>query len=282
MVDSTATDTPSWFQGTELVSTYQDYEFPPLSIIIPTYNCAPVLEQTIESVIEQDYPNFELIIIDAGSTDHTLEVVKGFQNEKVMIYSVSGFQRYEMLNKGIAQSNGEYLNILFPGDFYISRKTLKCIMSVALDHDKPEMIYCGTLLRESRREYKSLFRPLTASLMKEGHQPTSLQACWFRQDMFDHIGKFDTSYTLRGGFELLCRVINHPNLRTTASPYVLIDVELGVITRESVVLHFYETGRAVWSHFGASNWLLWLFKQKDIKRLYQLWIRSVKQAFMGS
>ena len=92
------------------IEKYHDYEFPFVSVIIPVYNNAQSISATLESVLEQDYPLFEVVVVDGGSSDRTLEIVKSYHDDRIHIYTVSGYERYEMLNKGITQAKGRYLN----------------------------------------------------------------------------------------------------------------------------------------------------------------------------
>lgn len=273
----------SFLSPMENATSYQDYELPLVSVVIPTFNCAQLIFETLESVLAQNYPALEVVIIDAGSEDRTLEVIKGFQSEKVSLYCVSTFQRYEMLNKGISQSNGTYVNFLFPGDILIARDTVKNMMNLALEHQEPNIIYCGTVIRDSRKEDTSiLFRSFSAKSLKHGLQPTGLQACWFRRELFSTIGKFNITYTLRGGFDFFCRVVNQKSIRTVAINRVYLDSEVRVITKEDVYIHFKENGRAIWNNFGIGAFFIWLVTQKDTKRLIQLWMKSLRRAFFGN
>lgn len=267
--------------GLSEATAYQDYEFPTVSVVIPTYNCAQVIMQTIESVLNQTYPTFEIIVIDGGSTDKTIELIKGFQSDRIQIYSVSIHQRYEMLNKGISQATGEYVSCLFPGDYYVSQYTYKTMMQAVLEHERPHLIYCGTLVRESKKDVRMILRPFSITMLKEGLQPTSLQACWFRSDLFNTIGKFDTSYSQRGGFELMCRIINQKSLRTVEVKRVYTDSETRNYTRQQIFTHFWESARAIRHNFGVRALIAWLFKQNDIKRLREMWARSIKLAIFG-
>ncbi|MFA6916669.1 MAG: glycosyltransferase [Parachlamydiales bacterium] len=264
-----------------LTTTYHDYEFPTVSVVIPTYNCAQSILQTIESVLNQTYPTVEIIVIDGGSTDKTIELIKGFQSDKIQIYSVSIHQRYEMLNKGISQTGGEYISCLFPGDYFVSQYTYRTMMEEVLEHDRPHMIYCGTLIRETKKDVRTILRPFSIKFLKEGLQPTSLQACWFRTDLFSTIGKFDTTYSQRGGFELMCRIINQKSLRTVEVKRVYTDSETRNYTRQNIFIHFWESARAIRHHFGVASLLSWLLIQKDTKRLMQMWVRSIKLAIFG-
>lgn len=260
---------------------YQDYEYPKVSIVVPTLNSAKDVRVTLESLLDQDYPDFEVLIIDGGSKDRTLETIKAIRDERVHIYSVSSNQRYEMLNKGISQATGAYINFLFPSDFYIYRDTLKHMVSLALQNNKPHMVYCGSLLRDGKSEVKIMFRPFTLDLLKKGQQPTSLQSIWFRADTFREIGKFRTSYQLRGGYELLCRFVLKRDLRCVATHRVLTDYDLRWVTKTMVFRHFTETLRIILIYFGFASAVRWLVQQKDGRRFFRLWYRSLQVAFMG-
>lgn len=260
---------------------YNDYEYPRVTVVMPTYNSSQAISTTLKSVLEQDYPDFEVLVVDAGSTDHTLKIVKGLQNERIRLFTVSEYQRYEMLNKGISHSTGEYLNFLFPGDFYIYRETLKFMMNMALDHERPDLVFCGTLLRDGKSEAKILYRHLTLKLLRQGQQPTSLQSCWFKKETFAKIGRFDPQYTLRGGFDLLCRYGQHGQLRSMSKNRIFIDYDLRWVTRQSIIQHFKETFKIIYKYFGSLAVLRWLYYQKDTARLFKLWSKSLKSAFLG-
>jgi glycosyltransferase involved in cell wall biosynthesis len=86
------------------------------SIIIPTYNRANVIENTIQSVLKQTFQNFELIIVDDGSTDNTEEVVKPFLSEKIRYFKIQNSERGFARNFGAKQAKGEWLYFLDSDD----------------------------------------------------------------------------------------------------------------------------------------------------------------------
>jgi glycosyltransferase involved in cell wall biosynthesis len=270
-----------WEKLFSLEEKYNDYEFPKVSVVIPTFNCVQSIATTLESVLNQEYPDLEVLIVDAGSTDHTLEIVKNYRDKRIHIYSVSGYQRYEMLNRGISQSSGGYINFLFPGDFYIYPSTLMLMMSLALDQKRPHLVFCGTLLRNGT-EVKLLYRPISLKLLKRGRQPTSLQSCWFRTDTFRKIGKFNGTYSVRGGFDLMCRFCLDADMRFASIYRILTDYDLRAVTRWMVVRHFWETMRTVNKYYGVLAVVHWLFHQKDVARFVKMWVKSVKVAFGGT
>lgn len=269
---------PSYWGKLLPYEKYADQEFPKVSIIIPTVNSAQLISMTLEKVLAQDYPSYEIIIVDS-STDRTLENVKHFQSDKIRIYSVLESTRFEMLNRGVLQANGEYICILFPGDFYIYQGTLKWMMGLALNHQKPEMVYCGTLIREGWRDPKILFREFTKTILENGQQPTSLQACWFRTDILREMSRFDPDFNWRGGFELMCRFKLESKNRIVATRRVLIDYDLRLVTRSMVMSHFWETFRTIYRYFGFKVVMKWMYNQDDTKRYMRLLMRNIKVAF---
>jgi len=257
---------------------FPDCDYPKVSIIIPALNCEGPIALTLESVLNQQYPDYEVIIIDAGSTDRTLEVIKGFHSDKIRLYSVSNYMRYEMLNNGISHAQGTYTTILFPGDFYIYHRTLKYMMNLALRNSAPELVYCGTLLRDGQSEVKPLYRTLSLKLLSLGQQPTSLQSCWFRTDAIKQLGKFNVNYKLRGGFDLLFRFVLK-GFRAMSSSRVLTDYDMRWVNWKLVCVHFMETGKTIWRYRGLLATVRWFFHQKDLKRIFKLGVRRFRAAF---
>lgn len=94
-------------------------DFPFFSIIIPTYNRAALLQKAISSVIQQTFTNWELIIVDDGSTDNTKECVISFTDNRIKYIYQSNQERSVARNNGISHSNGEYICFLDSDDYYL-------------------------------------------------------------------------------------------------------------------------------------------------------------------
>lgn len=260
---------------------YDVYEFPKVSIIIPSYNNALALALTAESVLTQDYPDFEVILIDAGSTDHSLEVVRNYHDDRIRTYSVTGSNPYEMLNRGLSLAHGTYVNFLFPGDFYLQRLTLKHVMSLALDHGNPPLVYGVSTERFSRDHPRAIFHPLNLRNLQKGVQPTSLQACWFRNDLFQQIGNFSTRWRMKGGFDLFCRFCLNRKLRAVSVNRVVVDYDLRTFTNRKVLRQFWETLQIIAKYFGVGATIGWWFAQKHFSRVLRLCFRQLRLAFFG-
>jgi glycosyltransferase involved in cell wall biosynthesis len=120
---------------------------PLITVITVVYNGAKHLEDTIKSVINQTYPNVEYIIIDGGSTDGTIDIIKKYGD--YIDYCVSEPDKgiYDAMNKGIIVSIGEWLNFMNSGDKFYEEQVLdKIFMIELINKDYYDFIYSDTML----------------------------------------------------------------------------------------------------------------------------------------
>jgi glycosyltransferase involved in cell wall biosynthesis len=141
--------------------------FPLITIITVVFNGAKYLEDTIKSVINQTYPNIEYIIIDGGSTDGTLDVIKKYEDYIDYWVSEPDNGIYDAMNKGLELAGGEWVNFMNCGDSFYSNNILNEITDI-LQRDDIDFIYGDTLVEyiEEKKfevlikagDYRNLYR----------------------------------------------------------------------------------------------------------------------------
>ena len=89
-----------------------------ISVVIPTYNRADYIAKTIQSVVEQSYSNFELIIVDDGSTDNTEAIVSSFTDARISYYKKANAERAAARNYGVSKASGTYITFLDSDDLF--------------------------------------------------------------------------------------------------------------------------------------------------------------------
>ncbi|UCG57063.1 MAG: glycosyltransferase [Phycisphaerales bacterium] len=115
-----------------------DEGLPRISIVTPSYNQAKYLPETIESILNQDYPNLEYIIIDGGSTDGSVDIIKRYESHLAYWVSEKDSGQSEAINKGFRKSTGVLFNwinsddILFPGALHRIAETFACHADASL------------------------------------------------------------------------------------------------------------------------------------------------------
>jgi glycosyltransferase involved in cell wall biosynthesis len=169
---------------------------PKVSVIIPTYNRADFLPRAIESVLEQTYADFELVIVDDGSTDETADVVARYADPRIRYHWQENQERSAARNEGIALSQGAYVTFLDSDDWYLPCK-LACQAAV-LDAD-PEvgMVASGWSKVDSSgrtiKEYRPWLQcpaPVALDWLLCGL--TVVGANMVRREHLDRVGGFDS------------------------------------------------------------------------------------------
>lgn len=181
---------------------------PLISIITPSYNQADFIEETIQSILSQDYPHKEYIIIDGGSTDETISILKKY-NQQITWISEKDKGQTDAINKGFRISKGEILcwlnsdDVLLPG---VITKVVECFMT----NPKVKLVYG-----------KSYFTDKNGDII--GNYPTepfnynrlaifnfiSQPSAFFTRDAFYSAGELDESLSYTMDYDLWIRIIKN-------------------------------------------------------------------------
>lgn len=118
-----------------MTKTISNAAWPKLTIITPSYNQGSFIEETILSVLNQGYPNLEYIIIDGGSTDNSVEIIKKYESKLSYWVSEKDKGQSHALNKGLAHATGEFIGWLNSDDVYVRGAFNKAISAFKCNPD---------------------------------------------------------------------------------------------------------------------------------------------------
>lgn len=137
-----------------------------ISIITICYNSSKTIERTILSVLGQTYQNYEYIVIDGGSTDGTVDILRKY-SRKINWISEPDNGIYDAMNKGIRISKGEWLNFMNAGDRFASNDVLEKIFSYEYPEDI-KFLYSDTYFEN--KNLQRTFAPHDHNIMRINHQ----------------------------------------------------------------------------------------------------------------
>ena len=137
-----------------------------ISVITASFNNADTIEDTLRSVIEQDYPEIEFIIVDGKSTDNTLEIVERYKSKIAKIISEKDDGIYFALNKGIESATGDVIAFLHADDIYENSSAISHVMKI-FNEGKVESVY-GDLHYVDRVDTGKIIRNWKSGEYKDG------------------------------------------------------------------------------------------------------------------
>ena len=180
-----------------------------ISIITVAYNNKNGLKETIKSVINQTYRNFEFVIIDGGSNDGSKELLESYSSQIDFWVSEPDKGIYNAMNKGIRKASGEYLIFMNSGDRFSANDILEKI----IPHFNNEDIVYGNAYYElenrKKYEYKIPSKITIGSLLKE---PICHQSAFFRKELFEKYGMYDENNKIASDWTFMMDIFVHHNI----------------------------------------------------------------------
>jgi glycosyltransferase involved in cell wall biosynthesis len=231
-------------------------ELPLISVVTVVFNGVDVLEETIRSVLEQTYPRLEYIVIDGGSTDGTLDVIRRYENKISFWSSEKDHGIYDAMNKGLAKVTGDWVNFMNAGDMFYSSQTVADIFTAnprgsTVIYGGVEILYPDLSRIEQPWSPSRLWRGMQFS-----HQAAFTDAKYHQAHPFNianriaaDLGFFYQAYQERATFVVTDKVVAKvttggvSEVRRVNTFLSSADAVCGARTRPFIRLYFY--GRAV-------------------------------------
>lgn len=178
-----------------------------ISIVMPVYNAAPFLKEAIDSILNQSFRDFELIVVDDASTDASLEILFSYDDSRILILqNTTNLGNYPSRNKGMSVAKGKYICVMDADDIAMPDR-LEVQFCFLETH--PDILACGSayqIIGEERiytgvREYEAIQKAL---LINNCFLHPSI--C-FRADVLNKVGMYDEDYVYASDYDFLCRMV---------------------------------------------------------------------------
>ena len=182
-----------------------------ISIITATFNSAKTLKDTIQSVLRQTNKDFEYLIIDGGSTDETIDIVKSYESEfsgRLKWVSEKDQGIYDAMNKGIKMASGDVVGILNSDDYFTSDDILQTVDNAFKSHEIDAIYGDIHFIRDGNpqkciRYYSSrMFRPFW---LRFGFMPAH-PSFYCKREVFEKAGLYSLDYKIGADYEMMVRL----------------------------------------------------------------------------
>ncbi|RYZ26859.1 MAG: glycosyltransferase [Chitinophagaceae bacterium] len=184
-------------------------KYPKISIVTPTYNQSLFIEETIKSVIQQSYPNLEYIIIDGGSTDGTVDIIKKYEKHLKFWISEKDKGQANAINKGLQHCTGEIFNWLNSDD-YLEAGALQKIADAF--QDRTVQMVAGKVRRFYRDKEEFISNQLLSAkglMCWEPGVQFVQPGVWMRRDLVEQAGGIDEQFHYAFDWDLYIRYLYH-------------------------------------------------------------------------
>ena len=187
-----------------------------VSIITVCFNSEKTIRETIESVLNQTYQNIEYIIIDGGSTDSTVDMIREYVplfGEKIKWISESDKGLYDAMNKGIRMSSGDIIGILNSDDIYYNNKVIENVVS-KIEKSCADVLYSDIEFFNEVQGRQVVVRRWIAKTgnVHLGWIPPH-PGVFVKRDVYEKFGGYDRNFDIAADYDFLFRVFSDKNIR---------------------------------------------------------------------
>ncbi len=204
-----------------------------ISLITPVFNNVQEIEETLQNVFSQNYKNLEYIVIDGGSTDGTLDILKKYSDKISILVSEKDQGLYHALNKGIALASGDILGLIHSGDLFAQNDILNKI-GLKFGDFNIHVLY-GDLIYVLKNDPSKIVR-----FWKSGNfSKRRLNWGWVppHPSLFikkGYWGHFNLDYKISSDYDFMIRLLKNQDLRVHYLPEILVKMRTGGKSNNSI------------------------------------------------
>jgi glycosyltransferase involved in cell wall biosynthesis len=215
---------------------------PKVSIITIVWNDAKGLEKTIQSVIHQTYENIEYIIIDGGSTDATVDIIKKYKNKIDYWVSEKDKGIYDAMNKGIQAATGTWVNFMNAGDTFVDNEVLE---KINFESFKNDILVYGKKLQNNK-----IINPLPIKVLEVGEIHANHQSMFFNKYLLENELKYDLQYKIYADYELVNKIYLKYPKQNVFIDQLIADFEGGGVSSVPSVQKRKDKYKIVFKYYG--------------------------------
>lgn len=202
-----------------------------ISVITVCRNSMATLQDTLESILRQIYPDVECIVVDGGSKDGTVRLIEKYSHQfsgRMKWISEPDKGIYEAMNKGIDMATGEVIGFLNADDYYYDTNVLYHIATTFAAHPRTDAVHGNLYYINDAREIVRTWRgrEYSPGAFQRGWSPAH-PTFYCKKDCFTRYGGFDPSISSAADFELMLRFIEKKRISTTYIDYDMIFMRTG-------------------------------------------------------
>ena len=206
-----------------------------VSIITSCYNRGTTIRDAIESVLAQDYPEIEYIVVDGASKDNSLEIINECKDRVAKIVSEPDKGMYEAINKGIRMATGDFIGLVHSDDFLFDEHTISAIVE-EFQKTNADFIYGDGIYVDSKNTDKVVRNWIGGSYyrwkVRCGWLPLH-PTCYIRREIMMREGLYDESFKIAADSDLLVRYLYKANLKVVYLKRKIIRMRVGGLSTDS-------------------------------------------------
>lgn len=243
-----------------------------VTVITAAYNSASTIRDTLESVVGQDYPYVEYVVIDGTSSDETLSIIKKYSNRITKIISEPDQGIYDAINKGIRAASGDIIAILHADDVYAHPQVLSRVVQ-SMQSNHVDAVY-GDLLYVQRDHPDKVVRHWKSGsyhhgLFLKGWMPPH-PSFFLKRSCYERHGIYTDKLVSAADYELMLRMLHKYRVSVAYLPEVLVRMRVGGVSNKSLKnrIRANREDREAWRMNGLHPGLLTLIR-KPLSKLKQ-------------